>query len=211
MPEARIGVADHCVNLSDPEVRGVQNGSTLLWRVVKEPFEVPKGFQIRCDLGEITIFKTGPSSVVSKSLGIRCPWGVPGDTLVMRETHWRRVNESAPVVYDAELSDSDRDFYLQRTKYTRRSSTQMPTWAARYRPKLLEVSVQRVGVVTFEDVRDSGCPQDVLDDPEDQYEEGPPSWFSAGKWFEDTWNERNPKTPRDSNPWGWRLRLEGGQ
>lgn len=147
---------------------------------------------------------------------LRCPYGMPGDVLWVKET-WgvascyngmppRDIHPGAKVAYAA--SGGTAGVLLRPSIY-------MPRWASRISLRIIEVRVQRVQVISARDVGAEGFP---LPDA-DVYIT--PDWNVHGDCetaFHLVWDAINGKRGYmwDSNPWVWALSFErisdlGGQ
>ena len=120
-----------------------------------------------------------------------CPYGQPGDTLIVKET-WQ-YNPYGGIVYRAGSGIVDW-----------RPSTNMPRWASRLTLRLLDVRVERLQDITEEDARAEGCDGDCGIGYIPAYQAGPCQYQFAQLW--DTINGK--KYPWESNPWVWALAFE---
>lgn len=119
------------------------------------------------------------------SFDLRCPFGVPGDRLWVRETwHYRGGNNIEPspgfVSYRA-----DGEFTLPG--YEWRPSIFMPRWASRILLEVTTVRVERLQEISWEDHIAEGTP--------------------IGMTFSELWDSINAKRdyPWESNPWVWAI------
>jgi hypothetical protein len=157
----------------------------------------------------------GYASAGSLAYTVRCPYGVPGDRLWVRETwgladmflrgecalddfHADRTVAAyvgdVPGPYDvAELrehvvyrADNDREFHW-------RSSTNMPRWASRLTLEVTAVRVERLQEITTDDLAAEGFRGTIGYGP---------MWFE--NWRE-AWGRDNAKRGFgwESNPWVW--------
>ncbi len=152
----------------------------------------------------------------------KCPFGVPGDKLWVKETwalrtpsfsyHHSRVfykDGTDKLIYNQETIEPTQKYGYNLSEKSRwRSSVTMPRWASRYTLDLLSVRVERVQEISDKYSALSGCPKDILlydaYDPERAYlTDG-----TAKKWFVEFWNSHNPKYPFDSNPFVWVLEVK---
>lgn len=135
-----------------------------------------------------------------------CPYGVPGDRLWVRETHW--INKEEHLA--AYRADAEMPGHMKGNKW--RSPMFMPRWASRITLEITEVRVQRL--------------QDISDPGDDLIAEGirkqsPPD-LKGNRWhWGDTSEDRCPtptmaymalwdkinrkKHPWASNPWVWAI------
>ncbi len=130
------------------------------------------------------------------SLIERCPYGVPGDKLYVRETwaqaergdewdYWRgKPDKRLPVLYRADnpTLGADDEYW--------RPSIHMPRWASRITLVVESVRVERVQDITEEDARAEGVSERTI--------------LTAREAFARLWDTINAKrAPWQSNPWVW--------
>ena len=125
--------------------------------------------------------------------GFKCPYGVPGDRLWVRET-W------ANVLYHKMFYRADSDRTLPKgCKW--KPSIQMFRWASRITLEITSVRVERLQDITRSDIRAEGlvCPKEYCsDDLEYNYKH----WYHL-EWIK-LWDSINGKKyPWKSNPWIW--------
>jgi hypothetical protein len=126
---------------------------------------------------------------------IRCPYGVAGDRLWVRET-WGLLDTEpaagpvgAHVFYRAhEYERRDLRFQLWRP------SIYMPRWASRIALEVGKVRVQRLHEVTDAEIEAEGLP--------------PGAWYRVPggpvKWYQTLWDRINgQRATWKSNPWVW--------
>lgn len=89
---------------------------------------------------------------------IKCPFGNPGDRLWVRET-WTQIpfadrdgNESDKVIYKAD----DSVYFSKDAGDKWRPSIHMPRWASRITLEIVNVRVERVQEISFEDIYAEG-------------------------------------------------------
>lgn len=124
---------------------------------------------------------------------VRCPYGVPGDRLWVRET-WTKVavhpDGGGVVGYRADPAHAE--IYKD---YRWRPSIYMPRWASRLTLEITDVRVQRLQEISEEDAMAEGCervPKPIM--PDSTYR----------LCFERLWQSINAKrAPWASNPWVW--------
>jgi hypothetical protein len=164
---------------------------------------------------------------------VRCPYGVAGDRLWLREG-WRtgvsldnlNATEIATKCADAGYTKPWAPLLFTADDYTRDANTLrdfgndwgrprlarfMPRWASRLTLEVTDVRVQRLQDISEEDAKAEGVePWDALS--RDQVIPGP--GFDGALYrdnlhrlpFSDLWDSINAKrAPWDSNPWVWAL------
>ena len=132
------------------------------------------------------------------SLGwVKCPFGVPGDRLWVRET-WHANHTKEVVHYRADYGEHDpfreetcgEDHSLVGERW--RPSIHMPRWASRITLEVTDVRVERLQEITNGEARAEGFPVD-----------------ESGTWWRDRfhsgWDALNAKRGFgwDTNPWVW--------
>ncbi|MEP6770264.1 MAG: hypothetical protein ABI893_00595 [Polaromonas sp.] len=171
-----------------------------------------------------------------KDLIAKCPYGVPGDRLWVKEEHylcgiWRiegRLANGKPK-YRFEI---DRDMGVQfdtmpNGTITGGRSTEvhgwykrigmfMPRWASRGLDEVVSVSVDRLQAISESDAWSEGCKPGDPDDAGGFFpaEEPDPSgigfrgWDNATDWYADLWESINGAGSWDANPWVWRVEFK---
>jgi len=133
------------------------------------------------------------------SIEIKCPFGVPGDRLWVRETYfWNGINEDQKnnehCYYraDGEIQEQVEDSE-GFTKWN--PSIFMPRWASRITLEIENVRVERLQEITEEDALKEGCEiGHGLDDS---------SPFFAKGQFKQLWDTINGPRSWSENPWVW--------
>jgi hypothetical protein len=119
-----------------------------------------------------------------------CPYGIPGDTLWIRETFAvHEIGESTHIVYRADCgSDGDGAKW--------RPSIFMPRKHSRISLKITDVRVERLQDISEGDVMSEGI----------EHDPNVPSWLK----FAFLWNSINANRGYDwdSNPWVWVIEFE---
>lgn len=130
---------------------------------------------------------------------IKCPYGVPGDRLWVRETWYGDTLDG--VVYRADIDQLDEGQW--------RPSIFMPRWASRITLEITDVRVQRLQDISEEDARAEGC---TGRDPEPADEGGTIyAWKGrsaapdARAHFAALWDSINGDGAWAANPWVWAL------
>lgn len=149
-----------------------------------------------------------PASEPERAL-YRCPYGLPGDRLWVRETwaavspdEFHRPYEECQFEYRADNPqairaggwDNDPD---DPSAIRWRPSIHMPRCASRITLELTEVRIERLQAISEADAWAEGCPEGRVPD-------GIPS---PVVWFYETWEALNAKRGYgwDVNPWAWCL------
>lgn len=145
---------------------------------------------------------------------VKCPYGIPGDSLWVRET-WKceeLPNGLDGVRFKADdkfieientISASDAWVESNRRDGKWRPSMFMPRWASRITLEILDVRVEQLQDITEADARAEGwdgrpCPEIHADDYD------PKIAGSALEWYRNLWRRLNgKKAPWKSNPWVW--------
>jgi len=122
----------------------------------------------------------------SHSLIELCPFGVPGDKLIVKES-WNTLGKTKIICYKSDVVEIEGS--PKALNHPWRSPVTMPRWASRYTLDLLSVRVERV--------------QDI----ESQERYGIYYLPGVVRDFANFWNSHNPKYPWESNPWIWCWRL----
>lgn len=142
-------------------VRAILEGRKTQTRSVVKP-QPPEGFAIvpRGDIeGWMQLRVRAVSHYPVTVTNVRCPYGVPGDRLWVRETWWMHDDPSAFDPNDGNVTDFDgrtrvvgyaasMDFDSVRIAKEygarRRSSIHMPRWASRITLEVTDVRVERL-------------------------------------------------------------------
>jgi hypothetical protein len=164
---------------------------------------------------------------LSGFVGVRCPYGVPGGLLWVRET-WaidqcgRRVSLKPEAWPDG--------FPVQRLRYpatdeapattekgepywwNSRPSIHMPRWASRLTLRVTDVRVERLQEITEEDAGAEGVvvhPNTTWRTFEEAERGEPMRPYAARDAFAGLWGSINGKrAPWESNPWTWVVSFE---
>lgn len=136
----------------------------------------------------------------------RCPYGVPGDLLWVRET-WRapanndpwaphRLAHNVPVWYSA---DNGKRFITNAgTPGKTRTSIHMPRWASRLTLRLTDVRAERLNEISDRDCVAEGVGLDAFKLPGD----------TALVCYRRIWEEIHGEFSWGDNPWVWALTFE---
>lgn len=138
--------------------------------------------------------------------GVKCPFGIPGDRLWVRETFskidcacsgadtWMQsqckyCNEKGSIlVFKSEIKEEDFD------KFTWTPSIHMPRWASRINLEITNIRVERVQDISESDVSAEGHP--VGNSNTRNYKR---------PWFQELWDsiEGESEFNWNANPWVW--------
>ena len=176
---------------SAPMVRAILQGKKTQTRRIVKP--QPESFVTKFSVNEHGI---GISADEAQNHVWKCPYGVAGDRLWVRET-WGLFDsqpsdgpERAHVFYRA--TDGHRHelrFQLWRP------SIHMPRWASRITLEVVAVRVERLQDITDKDVFCEGIQQAV--------DEGLQGDGSARGAFRELWSSINGADSWAANPWVW--------
>lgn len=209
-------MAERPILFSGPMVRAIMDGTkTQTRRVVK--------FDAASFTDPFVTFGAGHSGLGAYvheseyadegSLFVPCPYGVPGDTLWVRET-WRPGRGLAVVASPRALRAPAGAALAPGIIYAAdgatlpagcrwRPSIHMPRWASRLTLLVKSVRVERLQEISTEDATAEGLPNGCFDerctDPR----------CRARARFEGAWDTINGKrAPWASNPWVWVVEFE---
>lgn len=118
---------------------------------------------------------------------LRCPYGIPGDCLWVRET-WCNINKPGiePEIYYKADTKYTEDYNSSEWKW--KPSIFMPRWASRITLEITNIRVERLQEITEEDA----------------LKEGVRDGFKDNIFYKTLWNSINGKKyPWESNPWVW--------
>jgi hypothetical protein len=159
----------------------------------------------------------------------KCPYGVPGDRLWMREAwlglhrdHWAHPNQSKEsvvnergdrnaVAYRADTTPEGEEIRRQYG-YRWRPSIHMPRWASRITLEVTEVRVQRLQEISGEDAQAEGISPLAASEISSELLRAFPSMRRGASEREERmlaafgyqWDRLNAKrAPWPSNPWVW--------
>ncbi len=133
---------------------------------------------------------------------IRCPYGVPGDLLWVRET-WATTEQAGVHPSDAEMLYRATDPDWETMDGWRWSpSIFMPRWASRLTLRITSVSVERVQEITEEDAMREGVKAESVSTH--------PGIYSYRAPFVELWDSINSERGFgwDANPWVWVVAFE---
>jgi hypothetical protein len=211
-------MSDRPILFSAPMVRAILAGAkTQTRRVLKE--------QPQRDVWPFPPMTENDRALIVK----RCPYGVPGDRLWVREAHWFFQDEHDPVTgyTPPVLTTEDVEYRAdgESTRHGWRPSIHMPRWASRITLNITGVRVERLQAISEDDARAEGC-----HGPEDDVANNLPNChrcagtglytaFAANggampdtdcdlcdtpaKRFRLLWGSINGTESWDANPWVW--------
>lgn len=131
----------------------------------------------------------------------KCPYGMVGDRLWIRESGWERPERTPqmlrdgadtwePYYFDA-LLDGGKAEELKQWGFRRRPSIYMPRWACRTVLAIMAIRVERVQAITQLDAMHEGC-------------DGPDHRAN----FYHLWHSIHGEASWDLNPWVWVLEFQ---
>lgn len=197
---------------SSPMVRAILDGrKTQTRRVVKgitnadlfEPLGDDGGFLHSSKCTSFCDFACGGHEIA-------CPYGVPGDRLVMlcgwatekryNKTPPRKLPKTAKVwsYFDGETKPA----WCGRTRMGRH----MPKWLRERMPRadVTCVRVQRLQAISEADAIAEGCEMDGAFPKEQPHVSGGMvGWDDAREWYADLWDSINGDGSWNTNPWVW--------
>jgi len=224
-----IATKERPILFSGPMVRAILDGRKTMTRRVVKPQPGPDATNAGvCSSGEWFWLDGEPEDIDSvgctKDAEFRCPYGLPGDRLWVRETwlpldsdHYHERgprdrlvdNRKYPLrngaAYAAETSgDSDSERCRIELGYKWRPSIHMPRWASRMTLEITDVRVERLCSITEDDAIREGAPATEnpdfdLDDPADDLE------YSHLAGFIQLWETINGPGSWLANHWVWVL------
>ena len=129
----------------------------------------------------------------------KCPYGVPGDRLWVRETWCPQLN-----IFGQEFNDRT-PFYKDTEEklpcgHKWKPSIFMPRWASRITLEITDVSVVRLQEISRTNATEEGFHASEYNGLEHF---GGKSYGNAQLAFRVCWDFINKKYPWDSNPWVW--------
>jgi hypothetical protein len=200
-------VKERPILFSGPMVRAILEGRKTQTRRVVKP--QPKGFwdePNKCIAGGIlqAIVHDPNAQNVGKvsDAYIRCPYGVPGDRLWVREAlhldldrGWQYADTS-PMQIPAESYD-EAEQWMSNKRGASCPSIHMPRWASRLTLEVVSVRVERADDITDADAWTEGFAESS-DSAGGCHER-----TTARENFLHTFYDLNERAPRGTNPWVW--------
>lgn len=174
---------EHPILFSGPMVRAILDGrKTQTRRVVNPQPKVVHDFYPDGTLETERLFRNGGR--------IRCPYGVLGDRLWVRETCYLTAggDDGEPMCVPPVSYAADGPVSRERYPFVR-ASIHMPRWASRITLEVVDLAVQPLQTISK---------QDAIAEGVSEWEQDPKGAFRA------LWDSINAKrAPWGSNPWVW--------
>ena len=188
---------------STPMVQAILEGRKIMTRRIVKP--QPKISMVDARLVRAVAIPLQTEYVVDDKKTIRCPYGVPGDRLWVRETFLNTGSQEylnkitgKSFVYKADCGDMDR-LSIQEAMcdlgWKWKPSIFMPHEACRIFLEITDVKVERLNNISEPDAKREGVIPDMATDH--------PSGYLYRFPFLDLWNKINAKCSWKSNPWVW--------
>lgn len=184
---------------SAPMVRAILAGrKTVTRRIVRDAKPIA---------ADVTVFGTwvaNDAAVLEEGARmLRCPYGVPGDRLWVKEALVPTAGNGVTYAVDGEYVLIDGGAREWMWKPRKLAAMYCPRWASRITLEVVDVRVERLHDLDEEDADAEGI--------------GEPPWGSRVETFATLWDTINGKrAPWASNPWVWRVEFrsttgEGGE
>ena len=204
-------MSEHPIIFNGEMVRAILDGrKTQTRRVVKEPYQ--SRLEKMLDNGNTFVDAAGSGPVDQF-----CPYGVPGDTLWVREAFWHNdpfhAGELMDVLYCATDEDPRPDLN-PLNDWIKKPSIHMPRWASRISLAVKNVRAERVQEISAHAVELEGVNVvDNLPHPMSLCREVDVDKMILGcaqSLFKDLWDSINGKRGYgwDVNPWVWIVEFE---
>ena len=216
-------IKEHPIIFSGSMIRAILDGSKSQTRRVISPQPVDEdecGPYIQ--VPEVTDWGCGETLTFMGRKHIKCPYGVPGDTLWVREMHYRYgkwikngITATGRQKWKfIELDDKPKNVTVRYAEnapnelskrpavgWYKRPSIFMPRWASRMNLTVKNVRVERVQDISEEDARDEGV---------EFAPAGPGNCTNYVGGFADLWDSINGKRGYgwDVTPWVWVVEFE---
>ena len=173
-------VKERPILFSGPMVRAILDGrKTQTRRIVKPQPNVVHAIYGDASIDTNLTFRRGDGR-------IRCPYGIPGDRLWVREAKRQAFYRASTTTG----GDENRQEYIRLGHaYQWRPSIHMPRWASHITLEIESVRVERLQEITEEDARAEGW--------------HPGDGQGPIEWYEDLWQSINGPGSWDANPWVW--------
>lgn len=171
----------------------------------------PWGYPQMTKPGVYTFLDPTQANPYNNALDVKCPYGVVGDRLWVRENGWERPARTPKMLRDGAdtwerfyfdaLMDSGEAEELKGYGFKRRPSIHMPRWACRTVLEITEVRVERLKDISLADAIAEGAPPshpsiDAVS-RDFGFQDFPRSWYAQ------IWESIHGKGSWDLNPWVW--------
>jgi len=231
VPEVHAGRTDmkeRPILFSGPMVRAIlEDRKTVTRRVVKpQPLRSVNDWSFDAEVGERVMYRDWPhylqasrgrnKAAAGELTPMRkpCPYGRPGDRLVVKET-WRTLRcyddlpprdipRGSPVEYDCDKATMHWPLSQSSPLGVTRPSIFMPRWASRLTLEIVSVRAERLQSITEEDAKAEGANAYENDDY-DEVDPGEDQRYTYRSGFRTTWDALNAKRgfSWESNCWVW--------
>ena len=207
---------------SGPMVRAILDGrKTQTRRIVKDRFwdiqsgpeNCMNGFR-RID-GDCAVWEIQDTVDSTHERRIPCPYGVPGDTLWVREP-WFCEGREQPgqgLHYRANACEADEAWFKEEG-WKWKPSIHMPRWASRITLEVTDVWIERVQEISEEDAKAEGVVPPGCDHPDCVGNTATTCAMRRCRpQFAALWQELNAKRGFgwEANPWVWELTFKTAQ
>lgn len=202
-------IRERPILFSGPMVTAIRAGRKTMTRRVVKP-QPPASHERHCWFHAPVYGWTSEPEPAADWFKARCPYGVPGDRLWVRETFYvddyRYPDPSVPpaeflaaIEYRASHDCANWEAGCPCSDGVWRPSIHMPRWASRITLEITEVRVERLQEITPVDARAEG-----VECPDDQREHN--YWGGHLIAFHSLWDSINGERPGcawKANPWVW--------
>lgn len=210
-------MAERPILFSGPMVRALLNGRKTQTRRIAKP---PAKWAERFPICKPSVMKAGHETWwwdgVYDRVGASqiCPYGVPGDTLWVKETWHPRAalsdwdldiryaaDGALRTIKDGEFGE--RDWTMPKAAARGNVSPLfMPRWASRLTLAITKVRIERLQDISERDVKAEGVNQTVIGTPRN------PHRMTYRASFRDLWDHINGPESWDANPWVWAITFD---
>jgi hypothetical protein len=169
--------------------------------VAEVPATTPEGWQVS---GHSGLWWDDAGACIDDA--VRCPYGMPGDQLFVRET-WARDDEDGAIFYRADVGsgngadDWERNRLDGVARYRWRPSIHMPRWASRCTLDVVGVRIERLQDISEEDAIAEGVTNSLH----------LPGGRFANENYAHLWDTINGEAAWDANPWVWVVAFKVGK
>jgi hypothetical protein len=192
-------VKERPILFSAPMVRAIlEDRKTQTRRILKQAVGPSLSVDVENEAGVAVLSwlqGVGPGYDVGESIErVRCPYGVPGDHLYVRET-WA-YHPDYPESTQRAIYRAERGVEYDVDRWT--PSIHMPRWASRIDLQITNVRVERLQEISEADAEQEGCAPSFED--EFGIVHGQPQYKFG---FRKLWEEINGTGSWDLNPFCW--------